>query len=707
MDNNRIVAYSLLAHINNNNVGITDLNEIFYPIVKRSLYKLNLSGINKGILSEIKESIYKNYGLDMPFPIIRKIMVRLQSEYSIKDTNEFVFYSDGTFVLNKFIFTDYEEIVSEQEKEIESINYAYEQFALSNKYSLDTIPSLFEYLDQNRMSLSNFFANKTYTDYNDGYEITAKFIFNIKNDQKIFNILKKIYLGSVISSYLELNYDEIKDFNVEFLLDTNFIIDLLGFSSIEVTDTCKKIIDICNRLKFKISVLNVTIDETKNLLNRKAVEFDSAFLTRQLDRENIFNACERMNYAKTDLQRIASKIDIILKEKFKVHIIFDSSKYENEAKYSTEYDKLKSRKHNPEGSLHDATAIIYVKKKRGKFVKDFHEANCWFVTVSKQDLASLYSRKEYLPEIIKPEDLVNVLWLTSPKVDSAEIIKVGLTRLLSCTISNSLPNPRILKELDDNISKYAKDKIEPEDCARLAQSIANKTLNNQDLINLNEKAKKSSEDFILAINDEVKKAKESEINEQKNMESIIQKIQDDYNKKLEESISQKALDIKNKYLELTSKIKNEYIGNINNVKKELNIQNTKTRIEDMKSNFAHYEKLKNSFDLKAHNFLKRCSILIILLYLILIAVIIFKSEIEFLSNVSSILSFVAYAVIPVSWVLIGILQREFNPKEIYKKILNSRKEKIYKKNDFDVEYHDKLNYEIISLENELEILISR
>lgn len=40
------------------------------------------------------------------------------------------------------------------------------------------------------------------------------------------------------------------------------------------------------------------------------------------------------------------------------------------------------------------------------------------------------------------------------------------------TISSALPNPRDLKELDENIQKYAEDKIEYRDLMLVANTIA-------------------------------------------------------------------------------------------------------------------------------------------------------------------------------------------------------------------------------------------
>lgn len=78
MDMNRIVTYSLLAHINDHDKGIKDLNDIFLPLVKRVLFQLNKRGTTKGLLTELKSEVDKSYSFDIPFPILRKIITRVE-----------------------------------------------------------------------------------------------------------------------------------------------------------------------------------------------------------------------------------------------------------------------------------------------------------------------------------------------------------------------------------------------------------------------------------------------------------------------------------------------------------------------------------------------------------------------------------------------------------------------------------------------------
>ena len=65
---NKAITYSLLAHIRNKGDLIKGPLDIFRPLVKRTVSKMNADGIYKGAnISEIKNYTDKEYNLDFPF----------------------------------------------------------------------------------------------------------------------------------------------------------------------------------------------------------------------------------------------------------------------------------------------------------------------------------------------------------------------------------------------------------------------------------------------------------------------------------------------------------------------------------------------------------------------------------------------------------------------------------------------------------------
>ena len=121
-------------------------------------------------------------------------------------------------------------------------------------------------------------------------------------------------------------------------------------------------------------------------------------------------------------------------------------------------------------------------------------------------LNELQLNKSGQPEIIKVDDLLNIIWLSNPQINLSkdEIIDMGVTSLISYTINSSLPKSRIIKELDDNIQKYRKDyNLTDKDVVNLSTRIANRQI--KDVDSLNQLAKNDAQAFAIRVKDESRK----------------------------------------------------------------------------------------------------------------------------------------------------------------------------------------------------------
>lgn len=110
------------------------------------------------------------------------------------------------------------------------------------------------------------------------------------------------------------------------------------------------------------------------------------------------------------------------------------------------------------------------------------------------------------------------------------MLDIGLDRLIACSINESLPKSSIIRELDDNIQKYAKEKISDKDILFVATRIANKNLLN--IEKLNKLAEKDEKAFIKKLQEEADKEREIEEKRTVEFSSFIQKLEDS-GKKLE------------------------------------------------------------------------------------------------------------------------------------------------------------------------------
>jgi len=539
MQNKKIVAFSLLAHINDNNIGIKSFNDIYIPIVKSALCRMNMEGIKSGqSIMEIKKNVDKVFSLDIPVSILRNLLVSISSEVEIDSENQFILHKDGAFQMNKFLFSDYEEELEEKEEEVNEVVKIYEGYLTSIGLSPTLEPSIFEYIDLNRTNLSKFFAYKQDKELEVQFVHQANFINSIKSNKKIYEILRRVYLGSIIAAYLEVEIGEVNN-RTEILLDTNFILGLLDLNSVEATHTCSKISEICDRLGFTKSILPFTIEEIEMLIERKANQLENAFFQGYLDPESIYNASKRRNLSKTQLLQIVKNIKEILVKEHKINIVGNDQKLRNLAKfqYSTIYDFYKNiRGDHGFSALHDTTAIVYVKEKRGgKPIKgDLMKANCWFVTNTPFKLA-IPDSNGYLPEIIRAEDILNFLWLSNPNVtafiNSSELSSLGLTRLVSTTISFSLPSSKVLRDLDENFNTYGGTEITADDTVMVAAMIAKKKILKPE--DLNRLAHQNSESFISKVKEYANQGRNEEKEMKEKLEKVLQHLESSFTKQQE------------------------------------------------------------------------------------------------------------------------------------------------------------------------------
>jgi len=696
--NNRIVTYSLLAQINNSKIGIVDFSDIFVPLVKRAISRMNEQGQNKGKdIGEIKVNVDSLCHLDVPYPLLKKIVKRIAKEANSDGEVKFEVYEDGSFIIKNFVFSEYEEIINRQEKEVSDIEELYKQFLQINNAKPEKESTFFDYIDRNRGSLSNYLSNRTSNQAEIDFTLPAKFINAFRENKSVYPIIRKIYLGSIISSYLEFETEgkTIED-GVEFLLDTNFMVGLLDLNNIESTHTCKKIVEICKTLGYRISVLDYTVEETKDLLQRTAEQFEGVFLARRINPESIYNACERRHLSQTDLQKIYSNLEEIISNDLGVFIVRETKKFRNEARFSQEYEKYKTMRINEWSALHDATAVKYVQYRREKKVKEFQDAKCWFVTNPYRE-SKFLSNDGFLPEIISAEDLVNILWLTNPNVKAnvnvADLSEIGLTRLISSTLSSSLPNTRIIKELDENIQKYAKDIISDKEIIRVAKRIANKT--NASLEELNKTAERDPDEFVRRLQEEAKKAEEEQAMFDEKLKALILKIK----KQVEERALERERAIVREYTEKEGSLRVELTRSMSEQLSAKEIQSKELLVAKLRTAFEPLAQTKKAYDKSAGEMAHTYLAIIVLVPLVLVAAM----------NISLGWNFSTSKSIPYT-IFLYLLQygffvwkgKEWSLKEIWAELKKSKIESYYKKFSFDADHFDRLQKEIQNIELELQ-----
>ena len=187
-----------------------------------------------------------------------------------------------------------------------------------------------------------------------------------------------------------------------------------------------------------------------------------------------------------------------------------------------------------------------------------------------------------MPEAIKVDDLLNILWLSSPNINivaTEEILEIGLTSLIAFTLNQNLPKARIVKELDDNLQKYKDENITDRDILLLSTRITNGQI--KDLEEINKLADESNIlDFNRRIKEEAEKQKEIERRRDEKLSAIVNDFQREitniqsHKKNIDRKYEEKINDNKSQYEELLK-------GSQNDIHK-LSIENKKLKNENRK-----------------------------------------------------------------------------------------------------------------------------
>jgi hypothetical protein len=297
------------------------------------------------------------------------------------------------------------------------------------------------------------------------------------------------------------------------------------------------------------------MEEIQDLIKFKSENLDKITISRYVNREDIYNACERRKLSKVDLDRIMDNLERTLGEEYGITIIPHTDKLKNIAKFSKEYEVLKRIRNSHKAALHDAMAILYVKEKRGKNIREFEKVNCWFVNnsishdIDNGDIDTLINSNQVQnqPEIIKADNLLNILWMSNPNINIAlansDLVDMGLTSLVAFTLNESLPKARIIRELDDNIQKYKTSDITDRDVYLLSNRIANNQI--KSIEKLNELAIKDVKEFNRRIKEEATKQANVEKERAQKLDTLFREMKstienlDDKKKEVERRIEKK------------------------------------------------------------------------------------------------------------------------------------------------------------------------
>lgn len=444
--------YALLGYLKETSPSKAAITEIYIPIVKKALSEYALE---KGMteykgrsLSELSHKIKSIFDIDIPLPILAKIMESIRDE--INDENIFALYKDGAFIIKSYVFDSIDDVIEQEKNNIEKLRLDYLTYCNDNGYNFD-----FEELKQFILAQQiELFTDKKPNLLDVEYYV-PKYVSDRLNNESIFKVMSNIYLGGIITCYLEQNITK-KVTEAELLLDTNFFISLIDLNTEDAHYTCNQLFSLCKQLGYRFTMLNSTVNQIQVLLSNRINDFASRDFIGSVRCADVFNACIRKNLDKTGLERIKDNIRRLIEERGIV-IIQDAQIRDiiEKARRSQEYKDLLQKRKNAESALNDTVAKLYVENKRGQNVREFVDAKCWFLHNSFSPYDYSYGRKIHERYLISANELLVLLWLSSPaqgkQIKINDVTRGGLASYITKYRRSKMPTRDTLKVIKKRV----------------------------------------------------------------------------------------------------------------------------------------------------------------------------------------------------------------------------------------------------------------
>lgn len=531
MNDNVLTSYSFLAALSENETDI--YKAVYLPLFKRAISSYaakkssKVSNSIQGTDIDIQSIILEEYGIEVPILIVRKLIKAVGTSLSKKERNmfKFDFFEGGkAFQFTNYNYFSTEEIYDRERRNAQALQQAFEDYIRSENLSEKNIPSFSQFIDKNKCNLSSFFSGKNCLihDVEGSFMAHVNFLQHIEGGYHyLYQTAERIYLGSVIASFLETGVDlESKmDNNIIYYLDTQIVLEALDLQKAEDTLPTQELLKLIRATGGKIRLLDITINEIHKIIELAINNYSKSHPTTTVN-----EACVRIGRNKTWLISINGKLESFIKAELQVDI--DGILETKMSLYSKSEDVnlLKQTRLHKNTAIHDVAAYLHVRDRREGNVRLFQKAKYWFVTANKKLADFNISRKTngFVNEIIMPEELTSLLFLKNPQKLAKKVSQIGLNELIAQTLSEEYASKELINEIDIAIKESAD--LSAEDYNILFSSIALQSTNKiQKLLEEISDKRKFSESIHKLIDKERTiraKSKEEKLQRQKQFEEV-------------------------------------------------------------------------------------------------------------------------------------------------------------------------------------------
>lgn len=531
MNDNVLTSYSFLAALSENETDI--YKTVYLPLFKRAISSYAAKKSSKesnsiqGTDIDIQSIILEEYGIEVPILIVRKLIKAVGTSLSKKERNIFKFdtFEDGkAFQFTNYNYFSTEEIYDRERRNAQALQQAFEDYLKSENLSEKNIPSFSQFIDKNKCNLSSFFSGKNCLihDVEGSFMAHVNFLQHIEGGYHyLYQTAERIYLGSVIASFLETGVDlESKiDDNIIYYLDTQIVLEALDLQKAEDTLPTQELLKLIRATGGKIRLLDITINEIHKIIELAINNYSKSHPTTTVN-----EACVRIGKNKTWLISINGKLESFIKAELQVDIDGILETKMNLYSRSEDVNLLKQIRIHKSTAIHDVAAYLHVRDRREGNIRLFQKAKYWFVTANKKLADFNISRKTngFVNETIMPEELTSLLFLKNPQKLAKKVSQIGLNELIAQTLSEEYASKELINEIDIAIKESAD--LSAEDYNILFSSIALQSTNKiQKLLEeISDKRKFNESIHNLIEKERTKqaKSKEEKIQRQKQFEEV-------------------------------------------------------------------------------------------------------------------------------------------------------------------------------------------
>lgn len=338
---------------------------------------------------------------------------------------------------------------------------------------------------------------------------------------------KRLYNGAIQASLLGFSPTKVDDITgikiTTVILDTNFIVRLLGLQTQIENDLAREMWDVLNSVGVEFIVLQSSIDEVRKSIKRFVAAYEPYQSGTQILRNQKIRSCgylSAMQDGLTSLSRLqeytqTANIQKDLEGQWKC-VIFEDYYSATEEEISELISAIDREGYGKDSATHDLALIQHCKKLRKEkqtFRNSAGNALVWVLTEDNRLCKFCHLNAEEVQECITETQLSNLMWLTRRKDSNNGLVSVIVALATKGMITIEKYNSFIAK-IHEYTSRKQNDR-DALDCA--AMVIANDMLTTQDINSVTEGSIEI--DSLLFEKSEV--LRQERINEQKKYENDI------------------------------------------------------------------------------------------------------------------------------------------------------------------------------------------